>query len=190
VDEDLELALLPVLEAFNFFGIPYRVVGSVASSYLGLARATLDVDMVADIRTEQVNVLSAHLSTGFYADAEMMREAIARVSSFNLIHWESAIKLDIFPVGQREYDRVSFARGVTVHLPRGSELVSKTPEDIVLGKLEWFEAGERSSERQWRDIAGLLKVQGERLDLEYMRRWAGELNLTELLERAIREAGI
>jgi len=44
VDEDLELALLPVLEAFNFFGIPYRVVGSVASSYLGLARATLDVD--------------------------------------------------------------------------------------------------------------------------------------------------
>jgi len=190
MNDELRSALEPLITALKALSIPNRIVGSVASSAQGMLRATLAVDMVVQLDRIHIDRLVARLGSEYYADPDGMEEALARGSSFNLIHLETMIKLDLFPLGKREYDRISFARVQTLELGAEFSVNFKTPEDIILGKLEWFEAGERSSERQWRDIVGLLKVQGERLDLEYMRCWAGELNLTELLEQAISEAGI
>jgi len=190
MNDELRSALEPLITAFKALGIPYRIVGSVASSSQGMLRATLDVDMVVQLEKIHIPRLTARLGSDYYADPDGMGEALARGSSFNLIHLETMIKLDLFPLGQREYDQVSFARVQTLDLGAEFRANFKTPEDVVLGKLEWFEAAERTSERQWRDVVGLLKVQGERLNLEYMRRWARDLNLTELLEQAISEARI
>ena len=155
-----------------------------------MLRATLDVDLVVQLEQTHILRLVARLGGDYYADPEGMEEALARGSSFNLIHLESMIKLDLFPLGQRKFDQVSFARVQTFELTEDFVVNFKTPEDVILGKLEWFEAGERTSERQWRDIGGLLKVQGERLDLEYMRHWASILQLVPLLEQALAESGL
>ncbi len=190
MNDELRLALEPLLLALDALNVPYRIVGSVASSSQGMLRATLDVDLVVQLEQTHIIHLVARLGSDYYADPQGIHEALARGSSFNLIHLETMLKLDLFPLGKREYDRVSFARVQTLELAENFMVNFKTPEDVVLGKLEWFEAGERVSERQWRDIVGLLKVQVKRLDLEYLHHWAGVLNLTELLEQAELEAGI
>jgi hypothetical protein len=64
-----------------------------------------------------------------------------------------------------------------------------SPEDTVLAKLEWYRLGGEVSERQWRDVLGVLRARGSQLDLEYMRKWAGELHVGDLLERGLQEAG-
>jgi hypothetical protein len=65
-----------------------------------------------------------------------------------------------------------------------------SPEDVILHKLEWYRLGGGVSDRQWGDVLGVLKVQGEALDFGYLRQWAGELGLTELLAAALRDAGL
>ena len=65
-----------------------------------------------------------------------------------------------------------------------------TAEDTILAKLEWYRMGGGVSERQWRDVLGVMKVQADRLDLAYLRQWADQLNVSDLLERALTEAGI
>ena len=65
-----------------------------------------------------------------------------------------------------------------------------SPEDLILRKLVWYRDGGGVSDRQWRDVLGVLKVQSERLDLAYLGRWAERLGLSDLLSRAVDEAGI
>jgi hypothetical protein len=98
--------------------------------------------------------------------------------------------VDIYVLTDRIFDRESFARRTTGRLDpsTGRTYFFDTAEDTVLHKLEWFRAGGDVSERQWGDLVGVLRVQREALDLEYLRRWAGALGLGELLERALREA--
>ncbi len=68
----------------------------------------------------------------------------------------------------------------------GGSLAS--PEDTILSKLEWYRMGGEVSDRQWRDILGVLKTRSGELDLGYLRTWAGELKVADLLERALKEA--
>ena len=87
-----------VLEVLDLLEIPYQVVGSLASSMHGIPRATMDVDLVADLHVDQIEEFTAELKADFYADAEMIQEALARRRSFNLIHYASSFKFDIFPL--------------------------------------------------------------------------------------------
>jgi hypothetical protein len=182
-------ALETLVTVFKDLDIAYRIVGSVASSTQGMMRATLDVDMVAALNVEHISQLGVQLKSQYHVDEELMREALTRGSSFNLIHLETMIKIDVFLLGERLYDRVSFTRK---RLETIEDLVLsfKTPEDIILGKLEWFTQTDKTSERQWKDVIGLLKVQGSLLDFEYLRQWAKELAVDELLEQAFTEASL
>lgn len=93
---DATRVTLLVTQAFERLGVPYAVGGSLASSLHGIMRSTLDVDILADMRTEHIQPLVAALSKDFYADNEMMKDAIEHQSSFNLIHYDTAFKVDIF----------------------------------------------------------------------------------------------
>ena len=93
---DIFLALQPVLKAFENLSIPYYIGGSVASSIYGMARATMDVDIVADLRISHINRLKQILEIEYYIDNEMIADAIRSASSFNLIHLETMIKIDVF----------------------------------------------------------------------------------------------
>jgi len=120
-----------------------------------------------------------------------MRDALRRRSSFNLIHYETAFKVDIFIRKIRPFDQMQLERrklAVIVADPEQSVYVL-SPEDTLLAKLEWYRLGGEVSERQWRDVLGILQVREGELDLDYVRTWARELQVTDLLERALNEAG-
>ena len=178
-----------VTDALDALGVPYAIGGSLSSALHGVMRATMDVDLVADLRLEHTGPLAQALGNAFYADAEMMRNAISHHSSFNLIHLETMFKVDVFVAKPRAFDRSQLAR-------RQLHLLSEDPEyhvyvtsaeDIVLSKLEWYRIGGRVSDRQWSDLLGVLKVQGDRLDRGYMHRMAVELGVADLLEQAFKE---
>ena len=188
---DILVALDPVVKAFEKIGVTYYISGSVASSAYGIARATLDVDLVTDLRTQHVNSLTEILESDYYIDKEMILDAIKRSSSFNLIHLETMLKVDIFITKDRPYNKMAFQRKRkdTLDEEQGAaEFYFASPEDIILNKLEWFRMGGEVSERQWHDVLGIMKVQGDLVDKEYLRNWAAELEISDLLEQAFRDA--
>ena len=179
---------LLVTQTLETLDIPYAVGGSLASSMHGVMRSTLDVDILADMRLEHIQPLIAALSKEFYADDEMMRDAIEHQGSFNLIHYETAFKVDIFIRKSRAFDQIQLERRRTAVIatdPEQSVYVT-SPEDVILSKLEWYRMGGEVSDRQWRDILGVLKTREGELDLDYMKKWARELKVSDLLERALK----
>jgi hypothetical protein len=184
--------ILTVVAALDRVGVAYYIGGSFASGAHGVYRATAGVDMVADLRDDQIEALVRALETEFYADAEMMRDAVRHRASFNLLHLATGFKVDIFVPRDRAFDRAQFERRTLYPLrdesPSGAYIASA--EDSILAKLEWYRLGNEVSDRQWTDILGMLKVQGTALDVPYLRRWADALGLADLLERALTDAGL
>jgi hypothetical protein len=182
---------MSVVEVFERLDIPYLVCGSMASALYGVARSTMDADIVADIRQEQVEAMIIALGDVYYADAEMIHDAISHRSSFNLIHLTTMFKVDVFIRKERPFDQAQLDRRVRQVFTTDPEQKAfmATPEDTILAKLEWYRMGGEVSDRQWRDILGVLKVQAGRLDLEYLRKWAANLSVADLLERALKDCG-
>lgn len=183
-------ALRRILEVLGRLEIPYCIVGSVASSVYGTPRTTMDVDLVADLHGQQLSPLSVALSPDFYADLEMMKDAWRRGRAFNVIHLASSYKFDIFPLADDPYSQEAFSRrriANTQSLGEAVECVLAAVEDTVLNKLRWYRLGGEISEVQWNDLRGIVMVTGERLDREYLYRWAPHLGVVDLLDRLLKE---
>jgi hypothetical protein len=188
VDEILDVTLL-VAAAFERIGIVYLIGGSLASSLHGVPRSTLDVHFVAQLEQRKITALIDELHGTFYLDEDAIRDAIARRTSFNLIHLESYLKADVFVAKDDEAFRLQMQRRQRFVLGETSnEIVVASPEDVVAQKLSWFALGGEVSERQWLDALGVLKVSAPILDLAYLHRIAVLLGVEPLLERALREA--
>lgn len=190
---DVWAAVPPVVEVLEQLGVRTYIVGSAASVIHGVARMTVGVDLVADLGLEQVRPLVERLQCAYYVDQESVADAIRRRSSFNLVHLGTMFKVDVFLPQDRPYDREVLRRIRQERFEEGEDARSfwvLTAEDVVLTKLEWYERGNRMSERQWSDILGVLRVQGEALDLAYLRRWAADLRFAPLLEQALSDAGL
>jgi len=184
-------AITPVVEAFEGLGVAYYIGGSVASSAYGIVRASIDADIVAELRLEHVLPLVKQLEDEYYIDADAVREAIRRHSSFNTIHLDTILKFTVFIPKTRPFDQEELRRIRQEVLAEGTRpFYMASPENTILNKLEWYRMGGEVSTSQWNDILGVLKVQGTALDMAYMQRWAKALQVTDLLERALVEAGI
>ena len=183
-------AVVPLVAELERLGVAYYVGGSVVSSAHGIPRSSLDVDIVADLANEHVTPLVDALKSVYYIDARMIQDAIAHRSCFNLIHLATSFKVDIFAMKNRRYDRVALGRIRKKRVNaenHSTEFFLASPEDIVLAKLEWYRLGDEVSERQWNDVIGVLKVQGDSLDRPYLEKWAVELGVDDLLEKAWKE---
>lgn len=193
-DPDLLKALQPVISAFDKLSIPYYIGGSIASSVYGIARATMDVDIVAVIKIENISSLKYLLEKKYFIDEDMINDAICQSSSFNLIHLETMIKIDIFIYKHQSYAEESLRRRKKDTLEDtedASEFYFSSPEDIILKKLQWYEMGNRVSERQWLDVTGVIKVQSDNnLDVDYLRKWGEQLGVLDLIRKAFMEAGL
>jgi len=189
---DIFLALQPVLKVFENLSIPYYIGGSVASSIYGMARATMDVDIVADLKISNINRLKQILENEYYIDNEMIADAIRSASSFNLIHLETMIKIDVFLHKEDPYAEMALQRKRkdTLEELDKVEFYFSSPEDIIVAKVQWYKIGGFVSERQWLDVIGVIKVQGDLLDKKYLKRWSQKLGLAALMQKAFDEAGV
>ena len=181
---------MQVADALDALGVPYAIGGSFASAIHGVMRATMDADLVADLRLSDADPLSQALAGAFYADVESMRQAVRHRGSFNLIHLATMFKVDVFVAKARAFDRSQLARRQLVLLSEEPERHAwvASAEDTILAKLEWHRLGGGVADRQWRDALGVILVQGERLDLDYMRTMAAQLGVSDLLEQALQAA--
>lgn len=182
--------MLKVIEALEELNTPYLIGGSFASSAHGIARATMDVDILASIPAKQATAFAAKLEPEFYADEQAIRNAIMAKRSFNVIHLDTGFKVDVFVSKRDLFDVKQLERRklrIVTRDPERSVYVA-SPEDTILSKLRWYRLTNVESERQWNDVLGVMTVKADDLDLDYLRRWAGELEVLDLLERALSQS--
>lgn len=181
---------IKVTAALEALGIAYAIGGSLASTVYGEVRTTQDSDILSDMRPEHIDPFVQALQAEFFMDPQMIADAIARNSSFNIIHRESMFKVDVFIPAQTPFNRSQLNRARRHAVSADAAIAADfcSAEDTLLPKLQWFRMGGETSERQWRDALGILKTQAGALDQEYLRNWAHELGITDLLERLLKES--
>ena len=186
---DLLLVLGRFTDVLERLGIDYAIGGSVASSIYGAVRFTEDADVMVEAFDDQADRFFEMVKSEFYISRHAMCEALADRSSFNVIHTETAFKIDVFIGKDTAFEKELMSRRrmlkLSEELDKAVSVVS--PEDIVLLKLRWYQDSGCNSVRQWADILGVLDVRGEELDREYLKKWSCELGLDELLERVLSE---
>lgn len=174
-------------DIFESLGIPYFVGGSLASSVHGIPRATNAADLGAVVKSTHVTLLVKALEGEFYVAEELIVEAIRDGASFNVIHLPTMFKADIFVLEESGWALQQMMRARPEMISVGDESRAvrfATPEDTILQKLVWYRKGGEVSEQQWKDIQGVLKVQGTTLDSNYMEKAAEILNVADLLQSA------
>jgi hypothetical protein len=185
----LREAAVTFFQTLDRLGIIYAVGGSFASSLHGVARATQDIDVVIDLHAHQIKDFYKALAPHFYVDEGAILGAVERGKSFNVIHFESGLKIDLFvasrhPLGSDQLaHRCLQATALFGGEPIEVSVVSA--EDIFLAKLLWYQEGGNVSERQWNDLLNLVLVQGNRLDRQYLAVQAKRLGVSHLLVRLL-----
>jgi len=185
-------ATIQVTAVLEKLGIPYLVAGSLASTVYGMVRTTQGADLVAEMRPENAEAFIQALQGDFYMDEEMIKNAVGQHTSFNIIHRASMFKVDVFIPLTSPFvkEQLSRARRQILAREPHAEAMLATAEDTLLAKLDWYRMGGEVSERQWRDVLGILKIQAGNLDLGYLTRWAKELKVSELLESALAQSAL
>ena len=146
------------------------------------------MDVVADLREEHAAPLRAGLEANHYIDEDSIRDAIRQESSFNLVHYGTGLKINVLITADSEYAAAVRARRVSESVgDAGStrRLWVASAEDTILAKLDWYRRGGETSQRQWRDVRGVIELRATDLDVKYLRRWAAVLGIGDLLERAL-----
>jgi hypothetical protein len=179
-----------VVAALDRLQVRYAVGGSWASSLLGKPRLTHDADITVDPFPGKETTFCASFGEDYYVSLPMIQDAIRRRSSFNIIHWPSGFKVDLFVRKDRPFEVSVLARRRVHPLSEGQSLTLVSPEDVILLKLEWYRLGGGTSERQWDDILGVFQVQAGKLDQAYLTHWAADLGVSDLLQRARQESGV
>ena len=166
-------------------GLDWVLGGSLASSLVGEPRATLDIDVAVLLERRNVEALVAAVRADYYVIEPMVLEAVEHGSSFNLLHFGTGFKIDVFVLTDDALDRRQLAGRQTVTLDDGTTIWVGSPIDQVLRKLRWFQSGGEVSDRQWRDVMAILTVQAQRIDHAELLAAADQLGLGPLASRAI-----
>jgi hypothetical protein len=184
--DPLETAV-SVTRILDTLGIAHTIGGSIAASFAGEPRSSIDIDFVVAIEEKDIPALVSAFEPGFYVDEDAVRRAVRTKSSANLIEHKTQLKVDLFVAGGTPLDNQQLKRRRPVTPKPGVTIYVHPPEDILLQKLRWYQQGGGQSDRQWRDILGIVRVQGPRLDRDYLRRNAPTLDVTDLLDRVLGE---
>jgi hypothetical protein len=190
--ESPSAALAGLATALEAMRVRWFVSGSLASSLHGVPRSTNDVDIVAELPPEAAGELVSRLGDGYYADEGMIRQAFSRRGSCNLIWLATMMKVDLSPP-RFAFDHEAMQRRQATMLtdggPDGLPIFVCSPEDAILSKLFWYRQGREISQRQLRDIAGIIGTRRDTLDLAYLQRWATTAGISDLLDRALAARG-
>ncbi len=177
--------LAHLAEILNNQKRPYYVTGGFAVSVWGRPRATYDIDVVISIHEEDVSVLATALrglDGTTYVDEEMMRSEIRRNGEFNVIHLDSALKIDFWVLKDSPTDLLRLKRRVPKTI-RGIPVYFISPEDLILSKLQWYE--QSKSSRHLQDVAFVLKISDALLDHTYLAHMAKQMGVAEILQMTV-----
>ena len=175
--------LLDCLKRLNGCGCVYMLTGSMASNAWGIPRSTHDLDLVIQLPPSQVEKFAAAFRhPDYFLDEAMIRTAYQPPYQFNLLHIPSALKADFWMLRQDMFEQEMFRRRVK-DVWMGETIWLATPEDVILHKLFWNKMS--PSERQLGDVAGVVAIQQNSLDKDYMQQWARRLGVFERLEDAL-----
>jgi hypothetical protein len=164
---------------FEKHGIRYFVTGAVASIAYGEPRLTNDIDIVADLGADEIPKLKdCYPEIEFYFDEESAMRAVSSRSQFNIIHPESGLKIDIMISQGDAFDRSRFQRVRRLRPLEDTDVDFASPEDVILKKMVFYRDG--GSEKHLRDIAGILKISSDGIDMSYIDVWAKKLDLEEI----------
>ena len=171
-----------LVTALDEAGIPYMVAGSFASTYHGEPRTTHDIDVVIAPTLGGLRLLLQALpEDDYYVSEEAAMTALRGRGQFNVIDLETGWKVDLILQKSRPFSLMEMSRRRPGRV-LGLDVMMASAEDTLVTKLEWSKLS--GSERQLRDVAGILRVSGPELDTGYIERWVSELGLSELWERA------
>ena len=191
IQDPSEIARLlhPLLEQLN---IPYYITGGVAAIVYGEPRTTRDLDLVVHLPRQSLTPLVTALeSSGFYCPP-LAVEAIesGQEQTLSVTHTAMVLNADLVLQTDTPFDRSKLQRRrlEALDIAGLQSFWVASPEDLILSKLLWGKGTD--SQKQWRDVLGVLKVQGETLDFTYMATWAVSLGLSETLAQALVEAGL
>lgn len=168
--------LRKLAEVFENLQLQYLVTGSTATIAYGEPRFTNDIDVVLDLTPRAIEAfLAVFPDHEFYISRPAIETAIATHGTFNIIHPSSGLKVDIMIASHSEFDRSRLSRGRPLAVLPDRLVTFASPEDVILKKLEFYRDG--GSNKHLRDIAGVLKLQGDRLDRQYIELWAARMGL-------------
>lgn len=189
--DPLAVALM-VTEAFERMGVRYVLGGSLASTAMGEPRATLDVDLVADLQASTVSGWIVELGQDFSVDKAWATAEVLRRGAFQVMHLPSLLRIDVFVPPWEGVHLWKWQRRRRLVLDPATQagLDVTAAEGIVIQKLLWFRSGGEVSDRQWRDVLGVLKTQKASLDVAELDLWAERCAVLDLLVRAKRQAGL
>lgn len=179
-------AILRIIEIFDSLQIEYLIVGSIASSVHGMCRTTSNADFVAKIEKPLLPVFIEAVGKQFHMSSDVSTSVFCQSRPINLIDRRTGFHISVHHSGYRKFDRELFTNRLHVVVqPPDRRAYLASPEDTILAKLEWYESGSGVSDVQWSDIVGIVKVRSDSLNVEYMRRVAKDLNVSDLLESAL-----
>jgi hypothetical protein len=183
--------LREALTAFSRLEIPYALGGSMASSVYGIARYTQDADVTVEPFPGKEGELAAAFGPDYYLSLAAVQQANRVRSSFNVINMATGFKVDVFVRKDAAFEEAAMRRRVPHDFPDapGAPVFLQSPEDVLLFKLRGYRLGNETSDRQWADLLGVLKVQAGKLDDAYLDHWAAVLPVADLLHRARQESG-
>lgn len=170
---------------FEQADIPYYVTGGVASTIHGEPRATRDLDLVIQVTAAKLDSLVTLLeSHGFYVPPQAVEDMKqGRNSTLNIVHQETIESADLILSPDTPFDRAQLERR---QKPSAIGFYLCSAEDAVLQKLRWRK--HTRSEKQWNDVLGIIKMQRETLDFDYLSDWASQLGVADELKRAVEAA--
>lgn len=170
-----------VLTILEHLDIPYMIGGSVAAIAYGEPRLTLDMDVVIDLTPKQAHLLAKSFGPEYYVSLESIIDAITNQGHFNIIQSECGIKIDFYILKQDEYNRGQFQRRKRESFDKNRQAIFSSPEDIILKKLEWYKMGK--SQKHLTDIAGIIKVSRDKINFDYIDKWASQIGVADIWQR-------
>ncbi|MTJ09849.1 hypothetical protein [Anabaena sp. UHCC 0204] len=177
-------------QLFESINIDYYVNRGVASSIHGEPRSTRDLDLVIEVKPNQIDLLVKNLeASGYYCPASAVEDLQRDCGNMlNITHTETIANADIYITDNSPYSISQMNRRILINVDGIPVFWIASAEDIILQKLRWGKGSK--SEKQWRDVLGIIKLQAENLDYSYLTEWAENLDLVADLSEVLTQAGI
>lgn len=174
-----------VVGTVEILGIRYLVTGSVVTVFFGEPRFTNDIDVVVDLPPKRIAAFCrAFPEPEFYLSEEAVRQAVAQCGQFNIIHPASGLKVDVIIPPDTPFNRSRFARTTRVKPADDYDASFASVEDVIIKKMEYYRNG--GADKHLRDITGVLKISGDRVDHAYITDWASQLGLESVWQAVLK----